>query len=58
MDRRYRDQRPVILITNQGPEDFRVTVGDRVYDRLTEVARWIPFEWQSYRTSARKEAQR
>lgn len=55
MDRRYREMRPTILMTNLGKEDFRVAVGDRVFDRLTEVARWVPFDWSSYRTTARKE---
>lgn len=55
MDRRYREMRPTILMTNLGKDDFRVAVGDRVFDRLTEVARWVPFDWQSYRTTARRE---
>lgn len=55
MDRRYREVRPTILMTNLGKEDFRQAVGDRVFDRLTEVARWVPFDWQSYRTTARRE---
>lgn len=55
MDRRYREMRPTILMTNLGKDDFRTAVGDRVFDRLTEVARWVPFDWQSYRTTARRE---
>lgn len=55
LDRRYRAMRPVILMTNLGKDDFRTAIGDRVFDRLTEVARWIPFEWPSYRVVARKE---
>lgn len=55
MDRRYREVKPTILMTNLGKEDFRAAVGDRVFDRLTEVARWVPFDWQSYRTTARRE---
>ena len=55
MDRRYREVRPTILMTNLGKEEFRTAVGDRVFDRLTEVARWVPFDWASYRTTARKE---
>ena len=47
MDRRYREMRPTILMTNLGKDDFRAAVGDRVFDRLTEVARWVPFDWQS-----------
>lgn len=55
LDRRYRELRPSILMTNLGKDEFRVAIGDRVFDRLTEVARWVPFEWSSYRTQARKE---
>lgn len=55
MDRRYREMRPTILMTNLDKDAFREAVGDRVYDRLTEVGRWIPFDWDSYRPQARKE---
>lgn len=55
MDRRYRDMRPTILMTNLEKAGFKAAIGDRVYDRLTEVAKWVPFEWQSYRATARKE---
>lgn len=55
LDRRYREMRPSILMTNLGKDEFRAAVGDRVFDRLTEVARWVPFEWPSYRTQARRE---
>lgn len=55
LDRRYRAMRPVILMTNLGKEDFRAAIGDRVFDRLTEVARWVPFDWPSFRAVARKE---
>lgn len=55
MDRRYRDQKPSILLTNQNKDGFRRFVGDRVYDRMTECARWVNFDWASYRTQARKE---
>jgi DNA replication protein DnaC len=54
MDRRYRDQRPSILLTNQNKEGFKHFVGDRVYDRMTETARWVSFPWESFRTEARK----
>ncbi len=57
LDRRYREMRPTILLTNQNKDGFRQFVGDRVYDRMTEVARWVPFAWPSYRPTARKEIQ-
>lgn len=55
LDRRYREMRPTILLTNQNKEGFKTFVGERVYDRMTEVARWVPFAWPSYRPKARKE---
>ena len=55
LDRRYRNMRPTILMTNLDKDGFRAAIGDRVFDRLTEVARWVPFEWDSYRPTARKE---
>ena len=55
LDRRYRDLMPTILLTNQDKEGFRAFVGDRVYDRMTECARWVPFAWPSYRPQVRKE---
>lgn len=55
LDRRYREMMPTILLTNQNKDGFRTFVGDRVYDRMTECAKWVPFTWQSYRPQARKE---
>lgn len=55
LDRRYREMKPTILLTNQNKDGFREYVGDRVYDRMTECARWVPFTWDSYRPQARKE---
>lgn len=55
LDRRYRDMRPTILITNLDDAGFQAFVGDRVYDRLTEVGTWVHFTWPSYRNTARKE---
>ena len=55
MDRRYRDQRPSILMTNQDAAGFKLYAGDRVYDRMTEIAKWVSFEWPSFRRQAKKE---
>lgn len=54
LDRRYRERKPSILITNQDKAGFKEFVGERIFDRMTEVARWVPFDWQSYRPTARK----
>ncbi len=55
LDKRYRDMMPTILLTNQNKEGFKQFVGDRVYDRMTECAKWVPFAWDSYRPQARRE---
>lgn len=57
LDRRYRDVRPTILLTNQDSAGLKEFVGERTYDRLKETCRWVPFDWESYRPQARKEAQ-
>jgi DNA replication protein DnaC len=54
LDRRYREEMPVVLLTNQDAKGFREFIGDRCHDRLKEVGRWVPFDWDSYRTTARK----
>ncbi len=55
LDRRYREEMPVVLMTNQDAKGFREFIGDRCHDRLKEVGRWVPFDWESYRPQARKE---
>lgn len=55
LDRRYCDMKPSILLTNQNKQGFKDYVGDRVYDRLTQIARWVPCDWASYRPKARKD---
>lgn len=56
LDRRYREVRPTIILTNQDQKGLREFVGDRTFDRLAETCRWVPFDWPSYRPQARKEA--
>ncbi len=57
LDRRYREEMPVVLLTNQDAKGFREFIGDRCHDRLKEVGRWVPFDWDSYRATARKGAE-
>lgn len=56
LDRRYRELLPTILLTNQNTEGFKNFVGERSYDRLIETSKWVQFDWDSYRPTARKEA--
>lgn len=55
VDRRYRNCKPMVLITNFGPKEFEAIVGERAHDRLREVARWVVFDWDSLRPSMRGE---
>lgn len=49
LDKRYRDKKPVIVITNQTGEGFRACLGDPVLDRLKQRCILVPFNWPSYR---------
>jgi DNA replication protein DnaC len=53
LDRRYREMMPTILLTNQNKEGLKQFIGERSFDRLTETARWVSFDWNSYRPQAR-----
>jgi DNA replication protein DnaC len=55
IDGRYMARKPTILMTNLDAEAFKAFVGERLYDRLREVGRWVNFSWGSYRLRARKE---
>lgn len=56
LDRRYREVRSTVLLTNQDKTGFKATVGERTFDRLSETCRWVPFDWESYRPTARRAA--
>lgn len=56
LDRRYLDMKPTILLTNQNMPGLKQFLGERVHDRLIEIARAVVFDWESYRKQARKEA--
>lgn len=57
LDRRYRDMKPTIFLTNQDAKGMQTFIGERTFDRLREVSKWVAFDWESYRPSARKESQ-
>lgn len=56
LDRRYREVKPTILLTNQDAEGLKAYLGERTFDRLRETCSLVAFEWESYRPTARKEA--
>lgn len=49
IDRRYRALMPTILVTNQDKAGLQRSLGERSFDRLTETARWVTFDWPSRR---------
>lgn len=53
MDKRYREMVPTVLITNQNSKGLKDFVGERVFDRLKQTSKWVPFEWDSHRSKAR-----
>jgi len=52
IDKRYRDQRPVILLTNLTASEMKTFLGDRSYDRLREGGKFVVFNWESQRGKA------
>jgi len=56
LDRRYREMKPTILLTNQDSDGFKGFIGERTYDRLKETTRWVAFDWPSHRPQARRDA--
>src|SRR5260363_145927 len=48
LNRRYRDVRPTILLTNLGKAGMKVFLGERRFDRLREGGIWVPFDWERY----------
>jgi DNA replication protein DnaC len=56
LDRRYRDMKPTIFLTNQNQKGLAEFVGERTFDRMRETCKWVAFDWPSYRPQARKEA--
>lgn len=49
INRRYRDSKPMILLTNLGTAGFSEYLTERSYDRLRENGKWVSFDWESYR---------
>lgn len=56
IDRRYRNNKPTLFISNFDGKSFADYVGPRVADRLRERASAVMFNWPSYRLKAREQA--
>ncbi|KVZ18611.1 hypothetical protein WT88_29455 [Burkholderia stagnalis] len=52
-DRRYRDARPTVLLSNLPAAELGEYLGERIADRLRERAAFIACDWESYRRQAR-----
>ena len=52
IDKRYRDLRPMILLTNLNKSGMKTFLGDRSFDRLRESGSWTVFDWPSLRPKA------
>jgi len=50
INRRYRDLRPTILLTNLMGKTLTDYLGPRITDRMKERAIFVPFKWESYRS--------
>ena len=51
LNRRYRENKPTILLTNLGGKGLTEFLGPRIIDRLKEKAVFVPFRWDSYRNN-------
>jgi DNA replication protein DnaC len=49
INRRYRDMKPSIFLTNLGTRGFSEFITERSYDRLKECSTWVTFNWDSHR---------
>jgi DNA replication protein DnaC len=49
INRRYRDSKPMILLTNLDKKGFADYMTERSADRLRENGSWVTFNWESYR---------
>lgn len=53
-DARYSDRLPTVFATNHPRKDLAAVLGDRLYDRMCEVATFVAFDWASARATARR----
>ncbi len=54
LDHRYRERKPVVLVGNMQIRQMQEMLGERVHDRLREIAQVRVCDWESYRPTARK----
>jgi DNA replication protein DnaC len=49
INRRYRDSKPMIILTNLDRNLFKDYMTERSFDRLRENGKWVTFNWESHR---------
>ena len=54
INRRYRDNRPTILLTNLDGRSLIEFLGPRVMSRLSERAQFLSFQWEDWRRRERR----
>jgi DNA replication protein DnaC len=52
LDTRYANKLPVVIATNHPRSALPNIIGERLFDRLTEEATFLAFDWESHRTPA------
>jgi DNA replication protein DnaC len=52
LDTRYANNLPVVIATNHSRAALQNVVGERLFDRLTEEATFLAFDWESNRKPA------
>lgn len=54
IDKRYREMKPTIYLTNLDKKAMKAFLGERSFDRIREGGMWVDFTWESYRSSSRE----
>lgn len=54
IDRRYGDLKHTVLVTNEKPEQARVSLGPSVWSRMSETGGLVHANWQNYRVQAKE----
>lgn len=52
IDRRYGDVHDTLLVSNQEPDAFKVSIGHSIYSRLIETGGLVECDWPSFRQAS------
>jgi DNA replication protein DnaC len=56
LGQRYTQLKPTIIATNCTHDELKPVLGERIINRLDEVATWVPFVWESFRKPTRRKS--